>query len=504
MRGLNAYLKIIFVFVMISGCNAQPVKPGEKKNRQPVVAGQFYPANPDELRRDLKEYFALAMVKPDPSLRAVLSPHAGFVFSGQVAASAFAAIDTSKTYKRIFVITSSHRLSFAGASVYTSGNYETPLGEVEVDTALGNELCRSSALFSNRSDAHLSEHSLEVQLPFLQFRMKQPFKLVPIVLGTQDSSVCKKIADVLKPYFTGENLFVISTDFSHYPEYNKATDSDKRVATSLLFNDPVRFRDTLAIVESSGTPGLATGMCGWASVITLLYMTEDDSSIKYSLLEYRNSGDSKYGDKKRVVGYWSVKVSGKDKAGSFSMSESDKKELLAISRKTLEQFIIKNSMPVKECNSSSAVLQSQMGAFVTLHKKGSLRGCIGQFKPTVPLCELVSDLTVSSSTRDYRFPPVTASELADIDIEISVLTPMEKIDDVKKIELGKHGIYIVKGGKGGTFLPQVATDTGWSLDEFLGHCARDKAGIGWDGWKDADIYIYEAIIFGEKDVEKTK
>jgi hypothetical protein len=488
---------------MTSGCNAQKENPGEKKNRKAAYAGQFYAASPEELRRDLKAFFALSIVKPDEKTLAVISPHAGYVYSGQVAASAFSAVDPEKTYKRIFVITSSHRISFEGASVYCDGNYETPLGEVEVDTALGRKLCSGSDVFFSRSDAHVSEHSLEVQLPFLQFHLKKPFVIVPVVIGTQDRDICRKIAAVLKPYLNEENLFVISTDFSHYPSYDDALESDKSVASSLLYNDPGRFYDTLAVTESKGTKGLVTGMCGWASVLTLLYMTGGNPDITYHMLEYKNSGDSRYGDKSRVVGYWSLKVTRKTTGGNIAneINDEEKKALLAVARNTLNELMKTGYVPDPECKSASPALKEKMGAFVTLHKSGELRGCIGQFKPGIPLCELVSELAVSSATRDYRFPPVNASELKDIDIEISVLTPMRKIDDVKKIELGKHGIYIIKGSKGGTFLPQVATETGWTLEEFLGHCARDKAGLGWDGWKDADVYIYEAIIFGEKDFQ---
>ena len=146
-------------------------------------------------------------------------------------------------------------------------------------------------------------------------------------------------------------------------------------------------------------------------------------------------------------------------------------------------------------------LKMKAGAFVTLKKSGDLRGCIGHFEADYPLYTIVQKMAVASSTQDYRFSQVTPAELEQIDIEISVLTPMQKINDVKSIRLGIDGIYIKKGSRAGTFLPQVATDTGWTLDEFLGHCARDKAGIGWDGWKDKDveIFIYQAFVFGEKE-----
>ena len=149
------------------------------------------------------------------------------------------------------------------------------------------------------------------------------------------------------------------------------------------------------------------------------------------------------------------------------------------------------------CDAYAPALQKKAGAFVTLHTSGKLRGCIGRFDVDEPLYKIVQEMAIASATRDYRFAPVTAAELSEINIEISVLTPLRKIQSIDEIVLGKHGIYIKKGMQSGTFLPQVATDTKWSLEEFLGHCARDKAGIGWDGWKDAEIFIYEAIVFSE-------
>lgn len=141
-------------------------------------------------------------------------------------------------------------------------------------------------------------------------------------------------------------------------------------------------------------------------------------------------------------------------------------------------------------------LETECGAFVTLHKKRRLRGCIGHLTGDMPLWKMVREMAFASSLSDYRFSQVTEEELPDIKIEISVLSPLKKIGSPGEITLGKHGIYIVKGGRSGVFLPQVATETGWSREELLGHCARDKAGIGWDGWRGADIYIFTAEIFG--------
>jgi AmmeMemoRadiSam system protein A len=219
---------------------------------------------------------------------------------------------------------------------------------------------------------------------------------------------------------------------------------------------------------------------------------------------YMNSGDSKYQDKNQVVGYWSIAVSKRDRSipssSAFNLSEKDKKDLLMIARTTLEQYIRYKKTPEINATGFSETLKTASGAFVTLKVDGVLRGCIGRFTADEPLYQVVQQMAIASSTQDNRFPPVEAKETGKISIEISVLSPMKKISSIDEIILGRHGIYIRKGYLSGTFLPQVATETGWKKEDFLGHCSRDKAGLGWNGWKDADVYIYEAVVFSEDEV----
>jgi AmmeMemoRadiSam system protein A len=311
----------------------------------------------------------------------------------------------------------------------------------------------------------------------------------------------KKIADALKPYFNDKNLFVISSDFSHYPTYNAAVEVDSATASSILTNSPDKFLETIDINESKNIPNLATSICGWTSVLTLLEITSKTPGTEIKTIEYKNSGDAGFGDKRRVVGYWAIAVTRetKEKTSDFNLDKTDKINLLNIARQTIESYIKSGITPSIDASGFSEALKTPAGAFVSLHKEGELRGCIGNFNPDEPLYLVVQDMAISASTKDYRFPRVRSEELKDIEIEISVLTPLKKIDSADEIILGKHGIYIKKGYNGGTFLPQVAVQTGWSLDEFLGHCARDKAGIGWNGWKDADLYTFEALIFDERE-----
>jgi AmmeMemoRadiSam system protein B/AmmeMemoRadiSam system protein A len=500
-------LAVMLASSLFSNCQS-PTKqpeimsnPDTLENRQPAVAGQFYPADSAELQRSLKSYFAKAPVPAaEGEVMAIISPHAGYVFSGEVAAAAFNTVDPEKEYKTIFIIGCSHHDSYPGASVYSIGNYKTPLGMVTTDLAIAKKLVAESKIFDYNPHYQNGEHSIEVQVPFLQYHLKKEFKIVPILLGTQDERVCAKIAKALQPYFTSDNLFVISTDFSHYPAYNSAVKSDKQLADAIITNKPETFLNAVESCTEKNVANLLTGCCSWPAVITLMNMTQDLPGISYKEIEYKNSGDSRYGEKDRVVGYYAISVQ-QSKQNTKLLSDSEEKELLQIARNTILAYLKDRSIPDIDAKSLPAALREMAGAFVTLKKSGELRGCIGHFEAENPLYKIVQQMAVASATKDYRFEPVTPIEMKFIDIEISVLTPMKKIKDVNTIRLGIDGIYIRKGGRSGTFLPQVATDTGWSLEDFLGHCARDKAGIGWDGWKDkdAEIFVYQAFVFGEKE-----
>ena len=403
------------------------------------------------------------------------------------------------------MLASSHVKYLNGASIYFQGDYITPLGNVKVNTELAKELIDSNKLFSFDNEADANEHSLEVQLPFLQYHMKTDFKVVPIIIGTQSKRDCEAIAEILKPYFYDDkNLFIISTDFSHYPSYKNAVAIDLATANAVMLNSPKELLNTIERNADKGIYNLATSMCGWTSVLTMLYMTQENPGITISPILYKNSGDSPYGEKDRVVGYYALAVSNNKVAQNdteFKLTGKDKETLLHIARNTVNTYIQKSKVPEINTTGFSDNLNTHCGAFVTLHKDGKLRGCIGRIKVDEPLYQIVQQMAIAASTQDTRFKPVKKDELDDIEVEISVLTPLKKIDSIDEIILGKHGIYISKGYSSGTFLPQVATETGWSLEEFLGHCARDKAKIGWDGWKGADIYIYEAIVFSEDEIE---
>ena len=502
-------LAMLPAFYFLSNCqsNSNPLltmeTPDTLQTRKPAVAGSFYPSDPAEIRQMLKLYFSKAPAhSTDSVVMGIISPHAGYVFSGEVAAAAFNQLDPEKDYKTIFILGSSHQNSFPGASIYSIGNYSTPLGTVATDLGIAQKLAAEYKILAFDPQYHKTEHSIEVQIPFLQYFLKKDFKIVPILLGTQDPKICEQIAIALKSYFIPENLFVISTDFSHYPEYKAAVITDQQIADAIVTNNPDKFLYAVENCTKRKVENLVTGCCSWPSVATLMYITEEMPGISYKQVMYKNSGDTEYGEKDRVVGYYALSVSGQ-KQNTMLLADSEMKELLQIARNTIDTYLKESRIPELDEKSLSPGLKSKAGAFVTLKKAGELRGCIGHFDADNPLYKILQQMAVASATQDYRFDKVSPAEMKLIDIEISILTPMQKISDVSKIRLGIDGVYIKKGGRAGTFLPQVATDTGWNLEEFLGHCARDKAGIGWEGWKDKDteIFVYQAFVFGEKEVQ---
>lgn len=489
--------------------------------RKEAVAGQFYPASAEALRQEVKNCYdeadkigdyswqtdTMPATAKDTAIQAVIVPHAGYVFSGSVAASAFASIPEDTKYEHIFLIGPSHHVAFDGASVCNAfDDYRTPLGLIPVDREICDSLIKDNKCFSYKPSAHDKEHCLEVELPFLQYRLKTMPKIVPIIIGTQNLSTLKEIAAALKPYFNSKNLFVISSDFSHYPSYEDALTVDRNSGEAVATGNLDKFIDALQENESLHIHNLYTSACGQCAIAVLLLMARDANTGNlaegYTMrhIAYLNSGDSEYGGKDQVVGYHAFVLT-RPLAGAglvpahtqchnqFALTDTDKQQLLnvawnAISPTRLHRKVI----PTK-------VFDTKVGVFVTLTEHGRLRGCIGHFGEDIPLGKITNEMAYAAAFEDPRFTPLRKDELKDIEIEISVLTPLKRIHSIDEFQYGKQGIYMRKGYHSGTFLPQVADEVNWTKEEFLGHCAQDKAGIGWDGWKTAELYTYEAIRF---------
>jgi len=474
---------------MMNSCNGQTAAPAVRPATQ---AGRFYEDNPQLLSREIDSL--LANHANDgilDSVAALIVPHAGYYFSGNVAASAYARLNPKKPYKRIFLLGPSHHEWLNGASVNSEVDYyATPLGQVPVDREVARQLMEADSVFTYQPKAHDREHCLEVQLPFLQRHLVEIPPIVPIIISTNDFSKLKRMAEVLKPWLTDENLFVISSDFSHYPSYEDANKVDAKTGKAIESGDVEQLIATIEANERSGIRNLATSACGEFPIITLMLMLDSRYQVKHLL--YQNSGDIDNYDHSRVVGYHAFAIlRGEEK--DFSLSEDEKQMLKKIAYESIKDSL--NGKPISHFSSLTSHLSSKCGAFVSLHKQGRLRGCIGHFGEDTPLHEIVAEMARAAAFEDPRFMPVTRGELDDLDIEISVLTPMRRIQSLDEFQLHRHGIYIRKGYRSGTFLPQVADEVNWTKEEFVGHCSQDKAGLGWDGWRDAELYVYEAIVF---------
>jgi AmmeMemoRadiSam system protein B/AmmeMemoRadiSam system protein A len=469
-----------------------------QSNRKPAVSGLFYPEHPGELRTELASYFART-TKPQTysEIRALIVPHAGYNYSGEVAAQAYQQLNENQTFENVFILAPSHHVAFNGASVFSKGNYETPLGTVEVNLELCNQLIDKHKLINFLPEAHSQEHAIEVQLPFLQYHLKEHFKLVPILIGTHDLNQLKELAACLKPYFTNKYLFVVSSDFSHFPNYEDAIIADMNMADGIEKNKVEEVLKSVNLNKKLKIENLATSACGLSAILTLMFLSSGDKNLRYTGIKYQNSGDAPKSNPNRVVGYWAFTLANQPLSYKHLLTDDDKNTLLSIARISIIEYLKKEEAPELSEQDFNDSLKQTMGTFVSLHHGKNLRGCIGRFETIEPLYQLVQEMAISAATNDKRFKPVTLDELDELSIEISVLTPLKKIHTKEEIEIGRHGIYIKQGINHGTLLPQVATENKWSVDEFLGYCAKNKARIGWDGWKTAELFTYEAIVFSE-------
>jgi AmmeMemoRadiSam system protein B/AmmeMemoRadiSam system protein A len=452
--------------------------------RKPIVAELFYDNDADRLSKQIDLYLQNVKQKTLPSgeILALIAPHAGYVYSGQVAAHAYRLVQ-AKDYKAVVIIGPSHRYGFKGCSIYSKGAYQTPLGTVEVDEALASELSKVSG-FEYVPEAHQQEHSIEVQIPFIQKTLPDA-KIVPVVMGFQSRRTIATLAHALSIVLPGKKALVIaSTDLSHLLSKQKATEIDS---------------GTISLIQSFETDSLIKKlgrgeniMCGGGPVVSALLYTQGFGDPGVKVLQRADSSDAG-ASQAQVVGYVAAALYHKSQAVPFHLPKKEKKELLKLAKSSIAYFLKEEK--ILEYKTQNPNLLAQRGAFVTLENKGILRGCIGLIEPIFPLYETVIRSAIYAACQDYRFPPVTDEELNDLEIEVSVLTAPEKIRNPQVIEVGRHGLIIVKGANKGLLLPQVAVENGWGLKEFLERACL-KAGLPRNAWKTgADMYIFEAIVF---------
>jgi len=452
--------------------------------RKAAVAGQFYEGTAARLSAQIDGFLMDATPKKSPAgrVRALIVPHAGYVYSGPVAAFAYKLVQGGD-FETVVIIGPTHRYGFEGCSIYPKGGFETPLGVAEVDNSIAQALIKASG-FSFDPDAHKEEHSVEVQVPFVQ-KVFPKAKIVPIVMGYPDEQTIRVMAGALAKVLKDKKALVIaSTDMSHYLEKGKANALDAETM------ELIQNLKTNSIMRKVGRN--ENVLCGGGPVLSAIFYAQKLGDVKVEILKYADSAQTT-GDASGVVGYMAAAAYSGQPLPEFRLSPEEKKGLLELARQAVEKFV--RERKVVDFETTDSNLLAERGAFVTLTKGGRLRGCIGFIEPVYPLHLAVLRAAIYAATEDTRFNPVTADELKDLSYEISVLTPMTKIDNPRLVQVGKHGLVIARGNQRGLLLPQVAVENNWSREEFLAQGCL-KAGLEADAWKKgAEISVFEAIVF---------
>lgn len=449
--------------------------------RKSLLAGSWYPKEADVLSRQIDGF--LQMASPPASSQKILAlivPHAGYVYSGQVAAHAFKLVQ-GQNYDSVVILSPSHRFGFEGCSIYPKGGYQTPLGIAQIDESLAAEISKATN-FSYIAQAHQDEHAVEIQVPFVQ-KVLPEAKIVPIVMGYPRKNTIERLSAGLKKALYGKKVLLIaSTDLSHFLSKKEANKKDSE--TISLIKD---FKTATLIRKCEAGENI---MCGGGPVVSTLLFAKDKARVE--ILSYADSSLAS-GDESRVVGYLAAALVDKPSEQSFSLTEKEKNELSRLAYAAIRQYVQENKL--SEYRPEGAHLFQNRGVFVTIKKHGRLRGCIGFIEPVMPLYRAVMEAAVYAACHDSRFRPVHPDELDALKVEISVLTPLQKIVDPQIVTPGKHGLVIEMNGKKGLLLPQVATENNWDQITFLEQACL-KAGLPKIAWRSgANIYVFEAIIF---------
>ena len=418
--------------------------------RNPVVAGQFYPASESQLRVMIEGLVDEEAEKEE--VIGLVSPHAGYVYSGAVAGATISRVRLKDTF---IIMGPSHTGMGKPFSIMTEGTWKTPLGEVEIDSELSKQILASSSHLEEDSLAHLQEHSVEVQLPFLQY-FKPEFKFVPVVLAHATGAVYKEIgrgmASAIKE--SGKEVVLIASgDMTHYEPQESARRKDTQGIEAIL---DLNEDELLRRVEE-----LSISMCAYAPAAVLISAAKELGATRAELVRYQTSGDTT-GDYSSVVGYAGIIIKG-----------SEMSPLVKLARETVESCV--RSGKRAEPEKLSPEMEERAGVFVSIHKLGQLRGCIGTFEAAEKnVAEETISNAIGSATGDPRFPPIAAEELGDLDYSVDVLTSPEPIESKEQLDPRKYGVIVEAGWRRGLLLPDLeGVDT---ADQQIEVC-RQKAGI---------------------------
>ena len=466
--------------------------------RKPAAAGKFYDSDPEKLRKAVRSYMRPAGGAKEKIL-GVLVPHAGYVFSGATAGAAFASLKGADIDTAV-VIGTGHTEAVRGAAIMSGGFFETPLGRLEIDGDLARALLAPPGPFKDLPSAHAGEHSVEVELPFLQeLGIK---KFLPVTANSSEIKVLEEAGRRLGAALRGRKAVIcVSSDLSHYPPADLAERSDPALLlayrTAFRNGDMAYFALANELLLEKAAGKMDTAACGFAAMVLGAAACAELGADDFRLLEYTHSGKIS-GDASGVVGYAAGLFTGGGERPAGELDPKLKKELLALARSSIESKLKKipapstELLPAPELNQPAAV-------FVTLNKGGALRGCIGTMTPRQLLADAVVYFAEAAAFSDTRFAPVSAGELRDIKMEISVLSPLRRVESWTAVEQGKHGVYVRKGRLSGTYLPQVWEHFG-SREEFLTSLCLEKAGLPAGAWKEksTELFVYSVDSFEEK------
>jgi len=471
------------------------------------LAGRWYAGDRETLAADIASYVDAVNSETLDNVHALVLPHAGYRYSGSVAAFGTKQV-TGKQYSRVIVLGPSHRVSMPNVVSFPDAtHYATPLGTVTLDVDFIAALGKST-YFRNVPQAHDGEHSVQIEVPVLQQALGE-FKLVPLVVGQLGIHAARQIGAHLRRLIDRDTLVVASSDFTHYGTsfryvpFRDDREENLRKLDMSVFEQIERLdlAKYFEVLENTGAT-----VCGRCPIGVLMAMQVPGTKVH--LLKYDTSGRMTK-DFDSSVSYLAIAFTGgwqldreleSDSDETPRLGEEDRNALLGLARKTIDYYLIHKKKPTAADVGVEITpgMRQIMGAFVTLHKEGRLRGCIGEIVPRRPLFEAVLDQAVNSACFDHRFHPVTAGEVAQLHVEISALLPPRPVASYEDIVIGKHGIVLQKHGRRSVYLPHVATEQGWDLPQTLSHLSR-KAGLSAEAWREgATFQVFEAIVFGEE------
>jgi AmmeMemoRadiSam system protein B/AmmeMemoRadiSam system protein A len=480
---------------------------GSGEIREPAVSGQFYPGEARMLRQAIEQFLADSAPPKVADPVALVAPHAGYVFSGQIAADAWRQLQGREIDLVVLLGTNHTTAGFGKIALHPGAGFRTPLGVAPCDREAAEALAAADPDCVFDAAVHAREHSVEVQVPFAQHLFPKA-KILPAVVGSSDPAVVERFGAALAKVLQGRKAIVVaSSDLSHYPSAKDARAVDRKVLAAMAGFDPADLRAVIDRESSRGIRGLGTCACGEAPVLAAMAAAKAFGATRGVVVSYANSGDVPIGDSDRVVGYGAV-VFARDGGGTDTealrepdippdgaLDEGTKRALLAFARETIRRYQENGTVPLARSLPSPAL--RPQGAFVTLTRKGELRGCIGRMIPDGPLGRTVGAMALQAAFEDPRFPPLSQGELPQLQIEISALTPMKPVAGAQDIVVGRDGVLLSKGGRSAVFLPQVATEQGWTRDEMLDHLSR-KAGLPAGSWREgASFSVFQAEVFGE-------